>query len=207
MVELHLNLIDKEYIMIIALIITIILFLIILDRYLNKIQLKKIENDSQYEIELEQLKNKLIIRRIIYIIVYIVLFIYASWSTDMKFDFSTVPDYESIKQYKHDGRIIFSQDAEEIFVKKAEIDTNGLKWGGFFIIIGFFGLYAKASFITAKLPINSLGNIQYLVNIILILLGVYMIIRAPLYENMDWKYNVEFNYNDFLEEFHLEEPR
>ena len=138
---------------------------------------------------------------------YIVLFIYASWSTDMNFKFSTVPDYESINLYKNDGRIIFSQDAEEIFVKKAEGDTNGLTWGGVFIIIGCFGLYAKASFITARLPINSLGNIQYFINIILILLGLYMMIRAPLYEHMDWKYNVEYNYNDFLEEYHLEEPR
>lgn len=184
-------------------IIAIVSILVLLDQFINRKEQMKLRQSEEYRRHVDDERERLSSLRFIYIIFYVVMIIVLGFVTNMQFGFTTEPDVNSIIEYEKDGRIIFTQDPKEIFVKRADHDTNGWYWGGFFIVYGLFGIFVKASFVTAKIPINAYGNIQYIVNILLICIGIFMIFRVPIYDFMGWNIGVEYSYYDFLKSFGL----
>lgn len=158
-------------------IIAIVSILVILDQFFNRKEQMKLRQSEEYRRHVDDERERLSSLRFIYIIFYVIMIVVLGFVTNIQLGFTTVPDVNSIIEYEKDGRIIFTQDPKEIFV--------------------------KASFVTAKIPINAFGNIQYIVNILLICIGIFMIFRVPIYDFMGWNIGVEYSYYDFLKSFGL----
>lgn len=172
--------------------------LIGLDRLVTARQRRNFEENAeaqeQFQIDYERLKGG----RLFYIAIYIVSIIGIGIIADIDMGFTTEPDYETIKLMREDNRIEPTGDATKMFLKLAEKDTNGWIWGGFFIFMGILGLILKVSIFAAKLPINPYGDIQYVLNSIIILIGIVLIFRVPIYDFFGWEINVGYSYSELL---------
>lgn len=181
-------------------ILIVIVFLVVVDRRFSLRKLEKINNDPEYLEQLQKEHNRLSDGRVFYLAVYIVAVIIVCSLTDCKIGFTTEPDNDAISSLYAVGKPV-GFDLTETLTKRAEHDTNGWIWGSFFIITGILGLIFKVSIIGARLSINPFGDIQYLINIMCIILGIFLILRVPIYEFFDWPINAGQSYEEFLESF------
>lgn len=148
--------------------------------------------------EQERLKGP----RIMYLIIMILIGLLVGFVTDFDLKITTVPDQTSYNQLLANEDISLVGSWKNTFVKQAEIDTNGIFWGVYFIVLGFVGLVVKMTIL--RLPLNATGKFQFIINLLTILVGFYLLFRLPIYDVMHWPTKVDYSYIDFMNKLKYE---